>query len=139
MDKNSLILIVEDDKLDAKILLKGLAETEYCCSTHIARNGKEALDYLSDDSNKKPSLIFLDINMPVMNGIEFLSERNKNANLTRIPTIIFTTSNKKEDKDDCYNAGIAGYMIKPIEYSEFKDLLLVVKNYWNRSKLPELN
>lgn len=138
LGKDKLILVVDDDKLDTKVLLKGLKEVDFQCDARVVRNGKEALEYLLNKDNKRPCLIFLDINMPIMNGIEFLHERYTNKTLLSIPTIVFTTSKKKEDKSDCYSEGISGYIIKQNDYSEFKESLKILKEYWELNELVDV-
>lgn len=132
MNKPPLILIVDDDFLDTKVLLRSFSDTNFICRTHITRNGKEALEYLNNTGNEKPWLIFTDINMPIMDGVEFLKERMKYKDFRSIPTIVFTTSS--QDKESCFKLGISGYMVKPINYSEFKEIVISIKNYWLMSK-----
>jgi len=138
MYKPPLILIVDDDILDTKILLRSLSDTNFNCRTYITRNGKEALEYLNNIGNEKPWLIFTDISMPIMDGIQFLKERMKHKDLRSIPTIVLTTSSESEDKEDCFKSGVSGYMVKPIDYKEFKEIIISIKNYWLKSEVAHL-
>lgn len=133
-EENRLILIIDDDKLDIKVMLRALSETNFNCRTYIVKNGSEGLDYLINTQNEKPWLIFCDMNMPIMNGVEFLNEKLKHKDLIKIPVIIFTTSNREEDRKRCLEAGASGFMIKPIEHNKFKELILSVKDYWQKSE-----
>ncbi|MDH5367298.1 MAG: response regulator [Cyclobacteriaceae bacterium] len=134
MSEDKLILIIDDDILDIKIMLRALKDTNFTCRTYVVNNGKEALEYLVDKQNEKPWLIFSDINMPIMNGVEFLNEKLKYKHLVKIPVIIFTTSNTEVDRNNCLKAGASGYMVKPIEHDNFKKLINSVKVYWQKSE-----
>ena len=76
---------------------------------------KRALNYLNDPTTQKPCIILLDLNMPIMNGIEFLTALRDDEQLKRIPVVILTTSDDPGDKLSCFNLGIAGYMPKPLD------------------------
>src|SRR5690606_22649749 len=80
-----------------------------------AKNGEDALHILHDD-NQRPDIILLDLNMPKMNGIEFLAVLKNDPVLKYIPTIVLTTSANQKDILSCYEIGIAGYVIKPLKY-----------------------
>lgn len=118
-----LILIIDDDSLDAKVIKRAISDTNISCRTHITRNGVEALNYLTNAEKEKPRLIFTDINMPKMDGIEFLNERKKVEYLNKIPTVVLTSSIEKTDEIKCFEAGIAKYIIKPMLYNKFKDMI----------------
>ncbi|MBW1837530.1 MAG: response regulator, partial [Deltaproteobacteria bacterium] len=85
----------------------------------IVNDGEEALTFLRNTKNKKPGIILLDLNMPRMNGIEFLQIAKKDDSLKRIPVVVLTTSKEDQDKVDSFNFGVAGYMIKPVGYRKF--------------------
>jgi len=82
----------------------------------------------------KPCLILLDLNMPVMNGFEFLKIIKSDASLKCIPVVVLTTSTEPSDKYDSYELGIGGYMAKPVDYRKFVDLMRTIDTYWTLSE-----
>ena len=129
------ILLVEDDIIDAMTVKRTSQELGLPHTIVHVNNGKEALDYLNKGGDF-PDVILLDINMPVMDGIEFLENKNKHEEMLMIPTIVLTTSNAETDRISCYKQHAAGYMLKPVEYKEFKDLYQVINNYWSKCERP---
>jgi CheY-like chemotaxis protein len=83
-----------------------------------------------------PCIILLDLNMPVMSGIEFLEIIKADENLRRIPVIVLTTSKEQEDKINSFNFSVAGYMAKPVDYRRFVDVMRSIDVYWSLSELP---
>jgi DNA-binding response OmpR family regulator len=77
--------------------------------------------------------------MPKMNGIEFLEHRNKNKTINLIPTVVLTTSKDEQDKVESFNLGVAGYMIKPVDYMQFVEVVKTINLYWTLSELPNNN
>lgn len=128
------ILLVEDDVIDAMTVMRTSKELGLKQNIIHVNNGQEALDYLNN--NRYPDYILLDINMPIMNGVEFLEVKNKNEELSLIPTIVLTTSNAESDRLKCYMERISGYMIKPVDYSQFKELYKLIDNYWLTCESP---
>lgn len=128
------ILLVEDDKVDAMAVRRALKDLNINNQLNIVGNGEEALDYLRDASNSKPCIILLDINMPKMNGIEFLRVAKADHKLRRIPVVVLTTSKEEQDKFDSFDLGVAGYMIKPADYMKFVEVVRAVNCYWTLSE-----
>ena len=126
MKSNSPILLVEDDKIDALTVKMALKEIKVSNEIIHVTNGLEALDYLNDKSNTRPCIILLDLNMPKMNGIEFLEERIKSEELTTTPVIVLSTSKADSDKLATFKLHIAGYMIKPVDYKKFVEVMRVL-------------
>jgi len=131
------ILLVEDDKVDAMTVKRALDEIKVVNRLDIAGNGEEALSYLRDPENKKPCVILLDLNMPKMNGIEFLKIAKKDKRLRRIPVVVLTTSEEEQDRVNSFDLGVAGYMIKPVGYQKFVEVIKTMDLYWTLSRLPE--
>ena len=98
-----------------------------------AKNGEEALDILKQGN--LPDIILLDLNMPRMSGIEFLSILKADDKLKYLPTIILTTSENRVDLLKCFEIGIAGYIIKPLKYEDYEAKLKRVFEYWEVSEL----
>ncbi len=129
------ILLLEDDIVDVMTIQRALKQLNITNTCIVKTNGEEGLEYLRN-CEELPGLIFLDINMPKMNGIEFLKLMKQNDNWSRIPVIVLTTSNDQRDKDETFKFGISGYMIKPVGYDDFKEMLSAIQTYWNISEHP---
>jgi CheY-like chemotaxis protein len=99
-------------------------------------NGEEALDYLRKEKNPKPCLTLLDLNMPKMNGIEFLKVVKADGTLKKIPVIVLTTSDEQQDIVESFNLSVAGYMLKSVDYKRFVDTIRTIELYWTLSELP---
>jgi CheY-like chemotaxis protein len=131
------ILLVEDDQVDAMAVKRAFKEIHVTNRIDTAENGEVALSYLMDTQRERPCIILLDLNMPKMNGIEFLSIVKQDKILRKIPVVVLTTSKEEEDRVKSFNLGIAGYMIKPVEFSKFVDVVRTIDLYWTLSLLPE--
>ena len=105
---NRPILLVEDDQVDTMTVMRALKEIHVTNPVVHLENGEEALLYLQDPASEKPCIILLDLNMPIMNGIEFLQVVKHNDQLKRIPVIVLTTSEEQQDKMSSFNLGVAG-------------------------------
>jgi CheY-like chemotaxis protein len=99
-------------------------------------NGEEALVYLKDEKNEKPCVILLDLNMPKMNGAEFLKVVKNDEVLKKIPTIVLTTSKDDQDWIQSFQLNVAGYIVKPIDYLKFVEAMRIMDLYWTLSELP---
>ena len=137
MKNNKLtILLVEDDKIDVMTMKRALSELKIGNPVVVCENGLEALNYLNNTEHKTPGIILLDLNMPKMNGLEFLQQRILNDVLKRIPTVVLTTSKDEQDKIESFNLGVAGYMIKPVDYMQFVEIVKTIDLYWTLSEIP---
>ncbi len=118
--KKKIILLVEDDYLDVKSVKRELTKLDIDYTLHIVHNGADALDLLNGNTadNQKiiPDIILLDINMPKMNGIEFLRVIKNYYTFNNIKTFIMTTSSEEYDKLAAQNLGISGYILKPLDF-----------------------
>ena len=86
--------------------------------------------------NDLPGLIVLDLNMPRMNGIEFLKTVKNHAGLKKVPVVVLTTSKAQQDISASFDFGAAGYMVKPLDYKEFVEAVVTIAQYWRLSELP---
>ena len=143
MRENVPILLVEDDLVDVKTVKRALKENRITNPLHIAGHGEEALDYLRHQgqyadpaSSPRPGIIFLDLNMPVMGGIEFLKVVKADDELKRIPVLVMTTSHEESDRVESFGLGVAGYVIKPVDFIKFVEAVRVIDLYWTLSELP---
>lgn len=131
------ILLVEDDLVDAMTVRRALRDLNVTNELIVKGNGEEALEYLRSVRGGYPCIIILDLNMPKMNGIEFLREVKKDTDLRRLPVVVLTTSKGEQDRLDTFDMSVAGYMIKPVEYPQFVDVVRNIRLYWTLSELPE--
>ncbi len=133
--KNKLnILLIEDDEIEVMKIHRTLMSEDLKHQVIEAADGEQAIKILQNKDNL-PDLILLDLNMPKMNGIEFLRILKKDEVLKYIPTIILTTSNNRKDVLECYKIGIAGYMIKPLKYDDYVEKLKALLDYWSMNEL----
>ncbi|MGR9087758.1 MAG: response regulator [Gammaproteobacteria bacterium] len=130
------ILLVEDDQVDAMTVRRALKELHVINRIEHKENGEEAIDYLRDKANKRPCLILLDLNMPVMNGIEFLQVIKSDPDLKCLPVVVLTTSDEQKDKVESFKLGVAGYMRKPVDYRQFVEIIRTIDAYWTISESP---
>ena len=137
MKKNLEIMLVEDDTVDVMTVKRALKDINVANHLIVASDGEEALTYLRDERNKRPGIILLDLNMPRMNGIEFLTAAKKNGVLKSIPVVVLTTSREEQDKVDSFDLGVAGYIVKPVDYVQFVEVMKTINLYWTLSELPE--
>lgn len=131
------ILLVEDDLVDVMTVKRALKEIRVANPVVNQENGEEALKYLRCPDNAKPCIILLDLNMPIMNGIEFLQVVKQDALLKRIPVVVLTTSEEQQDKVCSFDLGVAGYMAKPVDYRQFVEVIRTIDAYWTISEVPQ--
>lgn len=137
MHSSKPILLVEDDQVDAMTVKRALKEIHVTNPVDTVENGEQALSFLKNPQNERPGIILLDLNMPRMNGIEFLTIAKQDEDLKRIPVVVLTTSREEQDKVDSFNLGVAGYMIKPVDYQQFVEVVKTIDLYWTLSELPD--
>jgi CheY-like chemotaxis protein len=130
------ILLVEDDQVDVMTVRRALKELHVTNRLEHMENGEDALAFLRDTTKDRPCLILLDLNMPIMNGIEFLQEVKTDAELKCIPVVVLTTSDEQKDKLESFKLGIAGYMRKPVDYRQFVEIIRTIDAYWTISESP---
>lgn len=141
-DRTTNVLLVEDDEVDIMNVRRAFERNCISNPLYVARNGLEALDMLKGGSSQQPTvprdrrIILLDINMPRMNGIEFLQELRTDSHLRLIPVVVLTTSNADQDRIEAYKFNVAGYILKPVSFDTFVDVLAVLNHYWTLSEMP---
>jgi CheY-like chemotaxis protein len=131
------ILLVEDDEVDVMNVQRSFKKNNISNPLYIAGNGVEALEMLRNGSVPAQNrLILLDINMPKMNGIEFLRELRADPALRANPVVVLTTSNDDKDRMETYQLNVAGYLLKPVTFSSFVELMLALNKYWMLVEMP---
>lgn len=135
------ILLVEDDKVDVMNVQRSFKKANIANPLFVAGNGLEALDILRNASEamqmpKFRRLVLLDLNMPKMGGIEFLKELRKDPTLRRTPVIVLTTSDQERDRVEAYDLNVAGYLLKPVTFANFADVMTTLNRYWTLCEIP---
>jgi CheY-like chemotaxis protein len=133
---NKPLMVVEDDQVDVMTIRRALKEIAVVNQIIQLENGEEALAYLRYPKKEKPCLILLDLNMPIMNGVEFLHAVKGDDHLKRLPVVVLTTSEEQQDKVNSFNLGVAGYMAKPVDYRQFVEVMRSIDRYWTLSEMP---
>lgn len=136
-DRTLNILLVEDDEVDVMNVRRAFERNNVSNPLYVAGNGLEALDMLRDGTvPTERRLILLDLNMPKMNGIEFLQALRADPELSSAPVVVLTTSNDDQDKIDAYNLNVAGYLLKPVTFSNFCERMTTLNKYWTLVEMP---
>jgi len=128
-------LLVEDDEVDVMNVKRAFSKNNIKNPLFIAGNGVEALEMLENNIVPLPKIIILDINMPKMNGIEFLKVMRADEKLKNISVFVMTTSNEDSDKIKAYNLNVAGYILKPLSFEKFLSSVATLKNFWQLCEL----
>ena len=141
-DKLLNILLIEDDSVDVMNVQRAFKKNNITNPLHIAFNGVEALNMLRGANGKPklnpmPRIILLDINMPKMNGLEFLRELRNDPELRSISVFVMTTSNDDQDKIEAYSLNVAGYILKPLSFEKFVNAVCILNSYWKLCEQPE--
>ncbi len=131
------ILLVEDDDVDVMNVRRAFRQFHIMNPLFVASDGVEALSMLR--SGAVPSerrLVLLDLNMPRMNGIELLRELRSDPSLHATPVVVLTTSDDERDRIEAYNLHVAGYLVKPVTFASFCELMVTLSKYWMLVELP---
>jgi CheY-like chemotaxis protein len=132
------ILLAEDDNADSMMTQRALNDLEVTNKLIHKVDGEDALEYLRDPSKEKPSVILLDLNMPRMDGFEFMEIIKVNEDLKSIPVVVLSTSDMEEDINRSFKLGACGYIVKPVDYKRFVEVMKTVDMYWTLSRLPDV-
>jgi CheY-like chemotaxis protein len=131
------IFLVEDDEVDVMNVKRAFDKNHITNPIFVAGDGVEALAKLrSGEIPKGRRIVLLDLNMPRMNGIEFLRELRKDPELASTPVVVLTTSNNDRDKVEAYDLNVAGYLVKPVTFLDFCELMAILNKYWTLSEVP---
>lgn len=136
MQNSKPILLIEDDDVDVMTVKRAIRDLKVTNQLVSIGDGEEAIEYLRTESTTKPCIILLDLNMPKMDGAEFLKIVKADKALKKIPIVILTTSNSDRDVIESFERGAAGYMVKSVDYEKFVETIRTIDQYWTLSKLP---
>lgn len=141
------LVLIEDNPHDVEITLRVFQEHINVDRILVLQNGEEAVDYVEEAETKAnrdntgvlPKLILLDIKLPLVNGIEVLERLKKSEALKNVPVVMLTSSREERDIEDSYDNGANSYLVKPINYNDFKMLSSLLSPYWMKlNKVPYL-
>ncbi len=142
MRNNTPVLLIEDDDVDAENVVRAFKKNDIVNPLYITRNGEEALAFLRREGPYaepgkavRPGVMLLDLNMPRMNGIEFLRIIKDDDDLKSIPVVVLTTSQEENDRLESFKLSVAGYIIKPVDFKNFVQAVRSIYTYWNLSEL----
>ena len=138
MRNSKPILLIEDDSADATMVRRVFEDLNLTNLLIHSNNDKDALDHLRSEGNTKPFVILLDSNMPKMNGSEFLKVVKADDALKSIPVVALTTCSDEQHIAEKFELGVAGYVVKPIDYKKFLEAIRVIHMYWTSSELPNV-
>ena len=131
------ILLVEDDEVDVMNVQRAFQKNHISNPLFIAGNGEEALERLrGGEIPRERRMVLLDLNMPRMNGIEFLRALRADPELQHTSVVVLTTSNDERDKIDAFNLNVAGYLLKPVTFNNFCDVMATLNKYWTLVEMP---
>jgi CheY-like chemotaxis protein len=141
MDEKLLhILLVDDDEIDVMNVQRAFKKNNILNPLYIANNGLEALDMLHGQGAqvipRTRRLILLDLNMPKMNGLEFLRAIREDPELRQLTVVVLTTSDDERDRIEAYNLNVAGYILKPVTFTAFVEAMATLNKYWTINELP---
>lgn len=131
------VLLVEDNPAHAQLVIRWLEENDFTGKIHHVGDGAEALDYLfqrgdySDtDISPRPRVVLLDLRLPKVDGLEVLEQIKSSPELMSIPVIILTTSAADRDVNQAYQSHVNSYLVKPMDYEKFEELMEDLGRYW---------
>lgn len=132
------VLFVEDDPVDVMSLQRAFARCGISNPLYCAANGEEALSLLRSTRGPglRPGLILLDLNMPVMSGLEFLEVQKNDSDLRSIPVVVITSSSQESDRRRSYELGAAGFVTKPMQFDSFVSMIATIDRYWSLCEQP---
>jgi CheY-like chemotaxis protein len=136
MKDGQSILLLEDDEIDVAAIKRALKELNIKNPLIVCENGAIGLEWLRANLKALPAVILSDIDMPVMNGLEFLDKLKHDPDLMKIPVVILSTFREESDRAKAFKLGVAGYMIKPVDAGKYLSVMETIATYWRTSELP---
>lgn len=145
MPRLKRMLLVEDDPRDVELTLEALAESNLANEVDVARDGKEALDYLyyrgifTERYRETPAVVLLDLKMPKVSGIEVLRQIKKDESLKMIPVVVLSSSAEERDIIESYKLGVNAYVVKPVDIQQFLEAIRKLGLFWALVNEPPPN
>jgi CheY-like chemotaxis protein len=140
------ILLVEDNPNDVELALRALKKHNLANKVHVVKDGAEALEYIfgtgsyaSRDVNNKPKVVFLDLKLPKVDGLEVLRRIKSDERTKVIPIVVLTSSTEERDIIESYQLGVNSYIVKPIDFDKFMDAVSELGLYWLLLNHPPLH
>jgi len=137
MDNRAHILLVEDNRMDVELTQDAFRDAKLVNTIQVASNGQEALDYLfgrkqyaDRDAYPMPNLVLLDLKLPGIDGFEVLRQIKSTPILKRLPVVILTSSKEEGDRALSYDHGANSYLVKPVSFDGFMDVVRKIEGYW---------
>ena len=131
------ILLVEDDEVDVMNVRRAFQKNNIRNPLWVAANGVEGLEMLrGGEIPRDRRLVLLDLNLPRMNGIEFLRELRADPALRLTPVVVLTTSDDERDRVNAYDLNVAGYILKPVTFASFCEAMAALNKYWTLVEMP---
>ena len=135
-ERTTNILLVEDDEIDVMNVRRAFAKADIKHPLFHAGDGRSALEMLhGDEVPRERRLVLLDLNMPRMNGIEFLRELRADPELHDTAVVVLTTSDEARDRAETYKHHVAGYLVKPVRFAAFVELMTTLSRYWGSMEM----
>ncbi len=128
--KDKTILLVEDNPDDEALAVRALQRNNILNEIAVVRDGRQALDYLLDESQPLPALVLLDWKLPKVSGIEVLQRLRATARTALLPVVILTTSQEEQDLLDGYRSGCNSFIRKPVDFAQFTEAMRQLQLYW---------
>ncbi len=137
MDRRTNILLVDDDEIDVMNVRRAFGKGNIENPLFVANDGIQALEMLRSPAIPKDRrLVLLDLNMPRMGGIDFLRELRADPELKSIPVVVLTTSADERDRVEAFDLHVAGYLLKPVRFLAFVELMSTLNRYWALVEMP---
>jgi two-component system, response regulator len=143
LSRAAQILLVEDNRMDVELTLDAFRDRHADNKIHVATGGQEALDYLfgagvfaDRELYPLPDLILLDLKMPVVDGQEVLRQVKNRAGMKRIPVVVLSSSKEEGDRVMSYDNGANSYLVKPVSFEGFLDVVDKIDDYWLALNIP---
>jgi len=129
------VLLVEDNPDDEELALEAFRRKGVRNPVVVVRDGRAAIDWLlaaldGKDGKRLPALTLLDVNLPLLGGVEVLRRLRAHPRLAMLPVVVLSTSSEPRDLRDCYAAGANAYVVKPVEFAAFQDAIGKLTDFW---------
>lgn len=138
------ILVVEDNPMDLDFMLQAFEENGVLNPVHVCRDGEEALDYIATHPSQErpalPIIVLLDLRLPKVDGIDVLRQARQHPIWRKVPFVVLTTSRENTDISKAYEIGVNSYVVKPVDFAAFAEVVRQIKFYWlltNEPPFPE--